>query len=308
MEDHRHDYRCRKIRSRHRYRYPTHKPTPTPIITTANVARTACEAFPVTTAGMKRAIAWIRRNTTEPILAAVAGTASYTRALAAESITVVEVKPLRKAARAGAGKTDIIDATAAAMGILGTDVERLLKPRTDGARAALSVLLASRRRVEQQCTANRNALNALVRQIDLGLDTRHALADKQVSEISTWRARPTDYVEQQIAREEAIGLAKGITAAGARLKQFNAHLAELSEQLAPGRQAQPGLGPVTAAIILAAYSHHSRIRNEAAFASLAGASPLQASSGNTIRHRPGPAPSCPQLTGDVVTHKTQLGD
>lgn len=42
---------------------------------------------------------------------------------------------------------------------------------------------------------------------------------------------------------------------------------------------------MTAAIILAAYSHHGRIRNEAAFASLAGVSPLETSSGNTIRHR-----------------------
>lgn len=37
--------------------------------------------------------------------------------------------------------------------------------------------------------------------------------------------------------------------------------------------------------IIGAYSHLGRIRNEAAFAALAGVSPLQASSGNTIRHR-----------------------
>jgi transposase len=45
------------------------------------------------------------------------------------------------------------------------------------------------------------------------------------------------------------------------------------------------MGPVTVAIILATYSHHGRVRFEAAFAALAGASPLQASSGNTKRHR-----------------------
>ena len=268
----------------------THSRTHTyAIITTATGARTGCEVFPVTAAGTRRAIAWIRRNTTGPILAAVEGTASYgsslTRALGAEDITVVEAKPPRKAARAGVGKTDEIDATAAATGILGTDVDRLLQPRTGGARVAVSVLLASRRRVEQQCTANRYALNALVRQIDLGLDARRALTDKQLAEISTWRTRPTDSVEQQIAREEAIELAKHITAAVDRVKQIKSHLAELGEQLAPGLQAQPGLGPVTAGIILASYSHHGRIRSEAAFASLAGAAPLKASSENTTRHR-----------------------
>lgn len=35
----------------------------------------------------------------------------------------------------------------------------------------------------------------------------------------------------------------------------------------------------------AVWSHHGRIRTEAAFASLAGAAPLPASSGNTVRHR-----------------------
>lgn len=94
------------------------------------------ERWPITTAGMKRAMAWIGRNTTGPVLAAVEGTASYgpslTRTLTRRDITVVEVKPPRKEARAGVGKTDEIDATAAAMGILDKDLEQLLQPRSDG--------------------------------------------------------------------------------------------------------------------------------------------------------------------------------
>ena len=46
-----------------------------------------------------------------------------------------------------------------------------------------------------------------------------------------------------------------------------------------------GVGPVTAAVAFTTWSHHGRIRSEAAFASLAGVSPIPASSGNTIRHR-----------------------
>ncbi len=46
-----------------------------------------------------------------------------------------------------------------------------------------------------------------------------------------------------------------------------------------------GIGPVTAAVALAAWSYPGRLRNEAAFASLAGVSPIPASSGNTVRHR-----------------------
>src|SRR5699024_7589523 len=45
------------------------------------------------------------------------------------------------------------------------------------------------------------------------------------------------------------------------------------------------IGPVIAATLLVAWAYPCRLRNEAAFAALAGASPLPASSGNTVRYR-----------------------
>ena len=268
----------------------THSRTHTyAIINTTTGARAGCEAFPVTKPGMNRAIAWIRRNTTGEILAAIEGTNSYgssiRRALIVEGVRVVEVKPPKKKARRGIGKSDPIDAIAAAISVLGQETDLLLHPRRDGERAAVSVLLAVRRRVDHQRTANRNALNALVRLIDLGVDARHALTDAQVKEISDWRARDHDTVDQKVARAEAIDLAKAVKASKARLKEIEAELVDLDEKLAPGLQDQFGMGPVTVGIILAAYSHQGRVRSEAAFAALAGASPLQASSGNTKRHR-----------------------
>ena len=59
----------------------------------------------------------------------------------------------------------------------------------------------------------------------------------------------------------------------------------LTESLAPGLQSIPGVGAVTGAILVASYSHHGRVRSEAAFAALGGIAPLPASSGNTSRHR-----------------------
>ena len=41
-----------------------------------------------------------------------------------------------------------------------------------------------------------------------------------------------------------------------------------------GALAIPGVGPVVAAQLLISWSHHGRVRNEAAFASLAGVAPL----------------------------------
>jgi transposase len=46
-----------------------------------------------------------------------------------------------------------------------------------------------------------------------------------------------------------------------------------------------GVGTVVAAQLLASWSHPGRFRSEAAFANLAGAAPIPASSGQVIRHR-----------------------
>lgn len=122
-----------------------------------------------------------------------------------------------------------------------------------------------------------------MRQADLGIDARKALTDRQVWEIRDWRARDYDTVDQRVARAEAIDLAKAINASKVRLKEIEVELVDLDEKLAPGLQDQFGMGPVTVGINLAAYSHQCRVRSEAAFAALAGVSPLQASSGNTKR-------------------------
>lgn len=152
------------------------------IVSTRTGAGQDCQALRATTPGMNRAVAWIRRNTHGEVLAAVAGTRSYgatiTHALTAAGLSVVEVKPPRKKERAEAGKTDGIDATAAAMGILGQDSARLLQPCSDGLCAALSILVASRQRIDAHRTANRNSLNALVRESELGIDARKVLSDR----------------------------------------------------------------------------------------------------------------------------------
>jgi transposase len=62
-------------------------------------------------------------------------------------------------------------------------------------------------------------------------------------------------------------------------------IAALVERVAPALLAEPGVGPITAAQALVAWSHRGRLRSEAAFARLAGAPPIPASSGMVVRHR-----------------------
>lgn len=88
-----------------------------------------------------------------------------------------------------------------------------------------------------------------------------------------------------IARREARRLAATVLDQTKLLQDNHQQLRALAEDLDPGLQAHRGGGPVTAAITLCAYSHHGRIRSEAAFAALGGIAPLPASSGNTSRHR-----------------------
>src|SRR5690348_3176475 len=69
--------------------------------------------------------------------------------------------------------------------------------------------------------------------------------------------------------------------------ELDPELASLVSQHAAGAAllAEPGVGPVVAAQMLVSWSHRGRVRNEAAFAALAGTSPLEASSGQRVRHR-----------------------
>jgi transposase len=46
-----------------------------------------------------------------------------------------------------------------------------------------------------------------------------------------------------------------------------------------------GIGPVVAGQVIVSWSHHGRVRSEAAFAKLGGVAPIEASSGTVVRHR-----------------------
>jgi transposase len=246
--------------------------------------------FPATSAGMDRAITWIRRRTGgERVFAAVEGTSSYgarlTQTLLAADIEVGEVRPPTRSSRSLTGKSDPIDAEAAARSVLGRPRDQVMQPRAAGTRAAIRILLASRSLLDHQRTANRNALTALLRGTDLGIDARSSLRDAQITTIAAWRTSNSTDPVIQIVRAEAKRLALAVKDLTNRLAENHKALAQLTEELAPGLQSIPGVGPVTAAIITCAYSHHGRIRSEAAFAALGGVAPRPASSGNTTRYR-----------------------
>lgn len=134
-------------------------------------------------------------------------------------------------------------------------------------------------------TANVNALTGLVRAVSLGIDARKALTHRQIIEISLWRARDENLADAT-ARTKAVRLARRITDLSDTLRENQTRMTEIiqASEAAPLLE-KTGIGPLTVAVVLTAWSHPGRVRSEAAFAALAGVSPIPASSGNTVRHR-----------------------
>ena len=80
-------------------------------------------------------------------------------------------------------------------------------------------------------------------------------------------------------------LARRIQAATVEADELEREILAHVRALAPELLDEPGVGPIVAAHLIVTWSHHGRVRSEAAFARLAGVAPLPASSGQTTRHR-----------------------
>jgi transposase len=245
--------------------------------------------FPANTAGLRRAVGWIQRHTqnaTALIVIDGAGSygATFTEQLAAAGWTVAEAPDVPASTRRRRGKSDAVDAVAMAQAARSLDINQLCWPRAAGERTALRVLTVAREQMSGERTRAVNALTALLRTVDLGIDARRGLTTATIATVAAWRAR-SDNDTLAICRAEAIRLARRIRALDAELAANHTALHQAVTAQARQLLALPGVGAVVAATVLLAWSHPGRVRSEAAFAALAGASPLPASSGNSTRYR-----------------------
>ena len=240
----------------------------------------------VTEQQMRNTVLWAKKKYGADILFALEGTSSYGQTfcqiLFEEGMTVIEVKPPKTTTRGLAGKTDEIDAREAALTALSTPSDRTINPRIGKQTSGLRVLVSARRLMSIQHNQDKNALNALLRCNDLGVDARKPVTDHQIQTISHWRNRSNTV---NLARLEAIRLAEAIIEREILLEKNKQQLAELVNEICPVLLSAVGCGPVTAAVLLCAYSYTGRVHSAAAFACLAGTTPIPASSGNTTRHR-----------------------
>jgi transposase len=245
------------------------------------------------TAGFTRLIEWMAEHAPGPrVVAAVEGTRSYgiglTRALTAAGLQVVECEQPARKDRRGRGKSDAIDAHLAVLFALRQDVDKLPIPRSDGPReAAANPVMPARQEMVTASTGQINRLRALLLSGDDRdrAASRGAFTEQALSQL-TRRRLPADADRLQAVRHGEIRrLTLAVREVAKAMKANRRELHELVEQIAPGLTARPGIGPVSAAQVVVSFSHLGRVRNDAAFAALAGTSPIPASSGQTVRHR-----------------------
>lgn len=217
---------------------------------------------------------------------AVESTGSYgaglTRFLAEQGERVLEVERPQRARRER-GKSGVLDAVCAARGLLGAD--RLAQPRAGGTRAALQALLCTREGALDAPRAALCQLRALIvtAPVDLREELRSLTRARLLRRCAGMRA--TGSLERRGTRLALRLLARRIQLLTAEERALAREIAALVQQLAPSLLAEPGIGPISAARVLVAWSHRGRLRSEAAFARLAGAPPIPASSGMVVRHR-----------------------
>jgi len=114
---------------------------------------------------------------------------------------------------------------------------------------------------------------------------RGATSRQAVLRAARLRTSPNADTETAIAVRVLRSLARRALDLEAETKGHERELERLVRRWRPELLEKPGVGPVVAATVLCAWSHSGRFRSDAAFASLAGACPVPASSGQIVRHR-----------------------
>ena len=245
--------------------------------------------IPTTPAGYRDLLAWAR-GLGEPVAWGVEGTGSYgaalARFLAAQGQAVLEVNRPDRAARRRHGKSDPVDAQAASKAVQAGAITVTPKAGT-GQVEMIRSLRVARQTAMRARTQAVNALKAL-------LVTAPAELREQLRGLSaTWLVRASATLEPgPITSPTAAAmlalrtLARRHQALTGEITALTTELDRLTSTAAPKLVALFGVGSDSAgALLVAAGDNPGRLRSDACFSMLCGASPIEASSGKTTRHR-----------------------
>lgn len=241
--------------------------------------------------GYARALRLARKHAPGRRAWAIEGTGSYGAGLARFLTTrgerVLEVDRPKRDERSLA-KSDPIDAIRAARTLLGRT--KLATPRTGGKREALRALVTTREGALKAKKAGLCQLRALIVCLPepLRSELRALTRTRLLRRCAHLRPQQRRHSEPRGSLLALRALARRVEMLTAEERDLAREIRTLVLELAPELLAQPGIGPISAAQVLISYSHHGRFRSEAAFARLAGTAPIEASSGEHVRHRRDP--------------------
>jgi transposase len=246
--------------------------------------------FPANTAGYRQLAGWLHSMGTITKIG-VEGTGSYgaglTRHLNLSGICVVEVARPNRQDRRLRGKSDPIDAIAAARAALGEIATAAPKPRT-GPVEAIRMLRTARTSAVKARKSAINQMHGLL--VCAPEPLRDALGGFTRAALVTRCARlrvGTDLADPAAAAKATLrSLARRVQALDIEIAEADEHITALVTATAPTVIAIFGAGPeVAAQLLTTAGDNPHRITSEAALARLCGVAPIPASSGATTRHR-----------------------
>ncbi len=220
---------------------------------------------------------------------AIEGTGHYgaglARYLALHGEAIVEVGRMPRSGQRLEGKDDRLDAIRAARAALGSD--KLAVPRVGERREALRMLLSTRRSAVEVRRQSLTQLRSMI--VTAPEELREQLRSLPTQQLLTRCGRlrgPRSGSPDELAAVLVLRtLAQRIHAATHEATTLKREILGHVRAVAPELLDEPGVGPIVAAQLIVSWSHEGRVRSESAFARLAGAAPIPASSGHTTRHR-----------------------
>lgn len=252
----------------------------------------AIAEFPANEAGYRRLAAWLRSHG-QVHAVGVEGTGAYgaglARRLRTENITVVEAPRPDRRTRRNRGKSDSIDAEAAARAVL-AGTATLTPKHADGPVEAIRSLRIARTGAVKAKTAATNTLRGLLITAPEPLRAQLPTSGPPNTLIDACtRLRPDqDHLEDPVHAAKAAlrSIAQRARSLREEITSLDTQIHALVAATAPATLAVFALGPdTTAALLVAAGDNPDRLRSERAFAHLCGVAPIPASSGKTNRRR-----------------------